>query len=172
MKTMSVLIVSMLVCGVAPSAEPQCVRPLDSVASEALDRGLARSETFRALVAGLQGSDLIVHVITRRDLPSQLAGMTRFVTDRGASRYVRVELAAWLSANARVSVLGHELQHASEIASSGIRTTDGLVAFYKAAGRQAVTIENGWETTAAEVAERRVWIELTSRGHLAARAVE
>ena len=57
MKTMSVLIVSMLVYGTAAGAETRCVRPLDSVASEALDRGLARSETFRALVAGLKGSD-------------------------------------------------------------------------------------------------------------------
>ena len=70
-----------------------------------------------------------------------------------------------------MSVLGHELQHASEIASSGIRTTNALVTFYRAEGRKASTVEDGWETTAAEITERRVWIELHTRA-VTARAVE
>lgn len=172
MKSLSVLMVSMLVSTAALHAEPPSVRPLDGVAAEAFARGMRRSETFRELVAGLEKDGLIVHVVTRRDLPPTVTGATRFVADRGGSIYLRIELSTWLPQSMRVSVLGHELQHASEIASSGARSSDAVLAFYKARGKKALTIGNGWETTAAEKTERQVWIELNTRSHVTARAVE
>lgn len=172
MKSLSVLLVSMLLSAAVLRAEPPSVRPLDPIACEAFARGMQRSETFRELVAGLERDGLIVHVVTRRDLPTSLTGATRFAADRGGSIYLRIELSASVPPGARVAVLGHELQHASEIAASGARTSEAVAAYYKAAGRRATTIENGWETTAAEMAERRIWIELHSRTHLTARAVE
>lgn len=172
MKSMFVLIVSMLVSAAGPGAQSHAVRPLDTVAAEAFALGLRRSDTFLELVAQLERSDLIVHVVTSRDLPSTLTGTTRFVAERGHARYVRIAVAARLSPTSRVSVIGHELQHALEIASSGAHTNDAVLAFYQAAGRKASTVADGWETTAAEAIERRIWIEMNSRGHTTARAVE
>lgn len=171
MKSLSVLVVSMLLSAAALRAEPS-VRPLDSMSAEAFTRGMQRSETFRQLVAQLERDGLIVHVMTRRDLPASLTGATRFVADRGGSIYLRIELSAALPPAMRVSVFGHELQHASEIAASGARSSDAVVEFYRAGGKKATTIENGWETTAAEVAERKIWIELHTRTHVTARTVE
>jgi hypothetical protein len=172
MKSLSVLIVSLLVSVPAAASGPVSVRPLDSVAREAFHHGMRRSATFRDLVAGLERDGLIVHVVTRRDLPSSLTGATRFVADNGGSLYLRIELSALLPPGMRASVLGHELQHALEIASSGARSSAAVLAFYKAGGKKATTIENGWETTAAEAAGRRIWIELHTRTRAAALAEE
>lgn len=172
MKSVFALVVSMLVCATAAGAESRSVRPLGTLNIEAFDRGLQRSATFRALVAALERRDLIVHITTSRDLPLSLTGMTRFVADRSGTRYIRIELAASLSPSVRVSVLGHELQHALEIADSGARTMEAVLAFYQAGGRKAATISDGWETTAAEVTERRVWVEINTRGQQPVRALD
>ena len=165
MKSLSALIVSVSLVVSAPAlaSEPPSVRPLDSLAHEAFARGVRRSQTFRDLVTGLERDGLIVHVVTRRDLPQTLTGATRFVADIGGSIYLRIELAASLPPTMRVAVLGHELQHASEIAASGARSSEAVLALYKADGKKASTIENGWETTAAEEAGRQIWIELHTR---------
>lgn len=172
MKVLSVLMLSLLVYSPVLHADPSSVRPLGSVAHEAFVRGMQRSETFRALVAGLEQDGLIVHIVSRRDLPPALTGATRFVADRGGAVYLRIELSASLQPAARVSVLGHELQHALEIASSGARNSAAVVAFYRIRGKRAPGIENGWETTAAEAIERRIWRELHDRGPRPTRAVE
>lgn len=172
MKSLCALIVSMLVSVPAVAAEVPSIRPVDSLAHEAFTRGMRRSETFRDLVAGLERDGLIVHVVTRRDLPASLTGATRFVADIGGSIYLRIELSASLPPTMRVSVLGHELQHASEIAASGARSSEAVLALYKAAGKKASTIENGWETTAAEEAGRQVWLELHTRPRVTAHDVD
>lgn len=172
MTSLFALIVSLLVSVPALAAEAPSVRPLDSVAHEAFARGMRRSETFRELVAGLEKDGLIVHVVTRRDLPLTLTGTTRFVADVGGSIYLRIELSSSLPPTMRVAVLGHELQHASEIAASGARSSESVLALYKAAGKKATTVENGWETTAAEVAGRQVWVELHTRPRVTAHDVD
>ena len=92
-----------------------------------------------------------------------LTGATRFVADIGGSIYLRIEVPGLLPPAMRVAVLGHELQHASEIAASGARSSEAVLALYKAGGRRATTVENGWETLAAEEAGRQIWIELHTR---------
>jgi hypothetical protein len=170
MKSLSALIVSLFVSVPALASGPPSVRPLDGVAREAFFHGMRRSETFRELVAGLERDGLIVHVVTRRDLPTSLTGATRFVADIGGALYLRIELSASVPPGMRASVLGHELQHALEIASSGARSSAAVLALYKAGGKKASTIENGWETTAAEEVGRRIWIELHTRARSTALA--
>lgn len=43
------------------------------------------------------------------------------------------------------------------------RSSTAVAAFYRAPGTPAPTMDGAWETTAAALAERRVWIELGVR---------
>jgi hypothetical protein len=161
MKAIGLFVVYWFTVSVSVPAEPH-VRPLDPYSVATYETGARQSITFRALVDTLQRSDLIVHVVTTRDLPALVAGTTRFVADRGSTRYVRVDLSASLAPKARVAVLAHELQHACEIAGSRARSSIGVEAFYRLRGRRAPTLTSGWETREAAAVERRVWLELGS----------
>ena len=136
-------------------------RPLDPISSDALDLALARSAVVRSLVAILESSNVIVHIESSLQMPAGIGGTTRFVTARGGFRYVRVTIGADLARTARIAILGHELQHACEIAGSDADNVEGL--------RQLFTLEGGrdgqfFETARAIEVERRVRVEMT-RGH-------
>jgi hypothetical protein len=139
------------------------VRPLDSVAADALARGQHRSARFRALVAELAASDLIVHVVTSHGLQAGLVGTTRLVAGIGEARYVRIDLAASLPWPLRVATLGHELQHACELARSTASTSGAVRALYEQIGRGSITAGGAFETADAEQAGREVWLELARR---------
>src|SRR4029453_7228096 len=95
------------------------VRPLDGLAETALERGLSDSPLFRDLVTELENSDVIVHVVTAAGLPATAVGTTRLSSSGPSYRYVRVTISAELPAHKQTAILGHELQHACEIARSG-----------------------------------------------------
>jgi hypothetical protein len=137
------------------------LRPLDAWASESLERGRQRSPLVRSLVDRLERSDLIVHIDTREWMASGIAGTTQFVTSVGTHRYVRVSLLRGLSPNARAAMLGHELQHAYELAESQAGT-DGSVRELFAMTGQRVGRGEVFETRAAVRAGQRVWTDLRS----------
>lgn len=171
MKSLCLLVV--LFCAGGPSADAQTprLRPLDPLASAAYERGHRQSERFRALVAELGASDLIVHVVTTTGLPPGVSGATRLVSHLGGTRYVRIELAWSLTSKMRVSILAHELQHACELAQSGASTSNAVRALYQAIGRVADAGAERFETSDAERVGRVVWTELGG-GRARARAVE
>jgi hypothetical protein len=81
----------------------------------ALQAGMMHSRSFRVLVDQLAQSNLIIYLEQTR-LSGGLDGALRLVTAAGGFRYVRISIDARLSADALVAMLGHELQHAAEIA--------------------------------------------------------
>lgn len=160
MKAWCALVVCAVVVGVRVSAQSPQVRPLDDVAEVAYQQGRRQSATFRSLIGELEQSDVIVHVVATRGLQAQVVGVTRFVAHQGNWRYIRIELSAALAPKSRISVLGHELQHALEIARSGADSAGGVLTLYRTTGIKAPTLVDGWETTAAQDVERRIWREL------------
>jgi hypothetical protein len=102
----------LLLPSVVAAGERLTPRPLDPIAVDAFARALARSAMVRSLVATLEASNVIVHIESSRQMPAGLAGTTRFITARGGFRYVRIAIGADLPRDARVAILGHELQHA------------------------------------------------------------
>ena len=80
-----------------------------------LDDGVARSPSLRALVARLAGRDVVVY-LRCGTLPAGLDGQLTFVSAAGGFRYVVVRLAFALPPQRTIATLGHELQHAVEIA--------------------------------------------------------
>ena len=118
MRYSSILVLAVLFPALASADPVYAVRALDARASAAIAQAQRCSSIIRDLLEELEQSNLIVHVETSWNLPTALAGATHFVASRGGYRFVRVRLAARLSARARMVTLGHELQHAIEIARS------------------------------------------------------
>ena len=154
------VVVSLVLCSTVVSAERYAVRPLDPVAVEILDRGVTTSEVVRSLVSTLAASDVIVHVETARHMPAGIGGMTRFVTNRGGYRYLRVTIWTELSKEARIAILAHELKHACEVAESGAGDVASLRQLFARDGREA---DGYFDTRAAVRVERMVLRELRYR---------
>lgn len=137
---------------------PQNLRPVDAAAAETLARALDGSPLVRALVHDLGATNVIVHIQFSRDLPSGIAGTTRFVVSCGGYRYLRITIGVSLPEVDRAPILAHELQHAWEIAHSHADEIDDVRQMLELAGYQ--TRENFFETGKAVKVERMVREEL------------
>lgn len=100
--------------------------------------------------------------------------MLRFVTHAGGFRYLRITLGVNLPHDTAVTLLGHELQHALEVADDASVVDDvTFEALYHRIGdtcREAALVR-AYDTSGARSAERRIREELraSSRQMLARR---
>jgi hypothetical protein len=164
MKVSCALVVCLLVvvaaAGPARAQSQRRVRALDDTAAAALDRGLAHSPLFRRLIADLEASDLIVHVITGISLPANAAGATRLASPGLRDRYVRVTISGDIPRAQRPAILAHELQHACEIARSQARDTAAIRMLFQTIGKPGESPTETYETDAAIKAGIEVWLDL------------
>jgi hypothetical protein len=104
---------------VAESRRPRGhVRAIDSDLRYLLSLGYEQSATFRSLIDALDASDVIVYVERDHKRRRGVAGSMRFVTHAGGHRYVRITLYELELTRTATALLGHELQHAAEVASA------------------------------------------------------
>ena len=160
MRYLSIFVFAVLVVpSFALAGEPLTPRPLDPIAADAFARAQAQSAVVRSLVATLESSNVIVHIVSSRSLPVGIGGTTRFVTSRGGYRYVRITIAIDLSKSGRTTILGHELQHACEVAASAADDAESVKELFEKEGHRA---GDYFETRAAIDAERLVRNELNA----------
>ena len=144
--------------GVISEAVAHHVRSTDPRVQEWLRRGAAESQTFRSLLNTLAESDLIVHVQPVDRLMN--AGQTYFVTATQTVRYVRIEVSFRGNLNETIALIGHELQHAVEIAQEPrIRDRQALSLFYKGLPGNSMSATE-FDSIAARVIEDRVRREM------------
>ena len=148
------------------------VRPVGERMISLLARGEAGSRTLAALVDALERSDVIVHVDEHLLLDGGRAGETLFVTAAGGHRYLRIYLDPRIHDDAAIAILGHELQHAWEIAHARwVVNQSTLVELYEQIGYRSES-GPGWygvDTRTAQQAAREVRRELQAfRGRLGA----
>ncbi|MDO8677932.1 MAG: hypothetical protein Q7R30_05125 [Acidobacteriota bacterium] len=162
---MKYLCICLVVLSLSPTvaADERRVRPLDPWATESFERVVDRSMLARALTSRLESSDLVVYIETLTVMPADLGGTTRFMTSAGGYRYVRISLRRGLEANERAAILGHELQHACELADSAANDLPAVRRLYEGLGHRVDRGEELFETRAALLAGQRVWLELRSR---------
>jgi hypothetical protein len=142
------------------SSEHRHVRAVDRRVSTAIADGLRRSATFAELVLAIDRSDVIVYIETARGLPSSLAGRMLIAAGPAGQRYLRIQISAAPRANELISLVGHELQHALEVAESpDVRDEKSLIALYQAIGHGGRG-QHRYDTIAARNAGRRVRMEL------------
>lgn len=123
------------------------VRPVDPEAVALIGEAQGVSETIREQVTSLSRSDVIVHLSVRALHGVETSGM-RFASATSAVRFLRIEIDARKSRDAAIATLGHELQHALEVAAaSNVRNAASLDQLYRRIGRQATA--RSFETQAA-----------------------
>jgi hypothetical protein len=128
------------------------VRPYDGRSAALLLEGLERSATMRAIVDRLEQRDVIVYVQMQPALRKRLAGTMTWLAATESHRYVRISLNPELMHESLIAALGHELQHALEVAESpSVVDTASLQAYYEQHGMSTATHINGWDSMAARV---------------------
>src|SRR5262245_24204356 len=123
--------------GVRQPAHDPHIRPLEKDADRLIARGTERSATFRRLMTRLDQSDVIVYVRLSWNLPLHMGGRLLFLAVHGESRYLVIDLNRELARSALVALLGHELQHAVEVADAAdVTSSADLKALYRRVGIQ------------------------------------
>jgi hypothetical protein len=107
------------------------IRPTGSHAAVTLQRGLRCCPTVRALVEQLERSDLIVYVTCARRPAGRSAASLQFMHATTEFRFVQIVIDIELALPQRLTLLGHELQHALEVAANpGIHDRKSFLQYY------------------------------------------
>jgi hypothetical protein len=145
------------------SSPDRRVRSIDRRINQLLEIGLERSPTFAQLVRTLNASDVIVYVERSHDLPKTLAGRLVLLPMAGAHRYLRIQIRNDLTAAETIALIGHELQHALEIAGApAVRDATTMLSLYRRIGHPSAGTQHAFDTDAAQAAGRQVRVELAS----------
>jgi hypothetical protein len=136
------------------------VRVRHAVLEPFLREAIEKSATTRALVAALDASDVIVYLEMFPGIRTALPAGIRYAGSGGRFRYLRIALNPTNSPAQMIAMIGHELQHAVEIAAEPtIRSRHDLQAHYERVGILG-RADNTWDTEAARVAGRIVFREV------------
>lgn len=149
---------------VRAEAQAPCIRASDPGIVALLQRGLSASPTFRRLYQQLSESDLIVH-LERGPQPWLSAGFNQFVAEVAERRFVRITLNVAQIDDDAVALLGHELQHAVELAGEPeVNDLDEYERLYRRIGFRSCARELPcFDTVAAVSTGRAVRRELRGR---------
>ena len=146
----------------APVYRVPRVRGVDSLAREILEEATALSPTVARLVTELQSSDLVVSVVCGA-APASLNGYARMMRAAGGFRHVRVVLRVPKGRRELMRVLGHELQHAVEMAGMpDVRDEETQAVAYRRVGVSKAR-DGYFETEAAVRTGRQVGRELNGK---------
>jgi hypothetical protein len=137
------------------------VRSQDRSVRHLLKRGFNRSGTFRNLMAQLEQSDVIVYIEQVPRLPGALEGRMMILPTAHGQRYVRVQITLRGAPDDEVAVLGHELQHAIEVAQEDwVYDQTTMRALYERIGTGTLGAHHVYDTLAAQEVGRIVRREL------------
>jgi hypothetical protein len=142
------------------------VRAMSPAMRALVEEGMSRSASFRALIARIEHSDLVVYVREEYASMGSLHGSLTFLSSAGGSRYLLIRLSGRLRTR-RLSTLAHELQHAVEIAERpDIVDEASLVRAYAQFGQPVGSNASGTrcrvDSDAAVAVGKRVWREAFS----------
>jgi len=138
------------------------LRPVGERAAALLAHGNGESTTFRQLVTRLETSDLIIYITIDPFWEGPFRGTLRFVTESGGRRYVRISLDARDTNTRLIPWLGHELQHAVEIAEHADITSPESLAKHFAVNETSGP-RGAYESVAARDVQARIAVELCRR---------
>jgi hypothetical protein len=142
------------------NAPERRVRATDPRLRSLLAEGMSRSRTFASLVTALNRTDVIVYIESVMVLPKNTMGRLTMMPIAGESRYLRVQIRAELSRREAIALIGHELQHALEIAgATEVRDATSLIKLYQRIGHES-SGEHSYDTQEAQDTGRLVRREL------------
>jgi hypothetical protein len=148
-----------------PDGTHEHIRMTDKRLHRLVHEGLRTSATFRGLVERLERSDVVVYLVCDGVLTP--AGRLTFVSAVAGVRYVHVRVSKLASRNQQIALIGHELQHAVEIAGApDVIDVRSLGAAYERIGyvnRRAATPGVAFDTEAAVRTGYQILRELSGR---------
>jgi len=137
------------------------VRTTNADVQRLLASGFDRSPTLHALVARLEGTDVIVYIEPVPMLPGTLAGRLLMLPYGGTQRYLRIQITFGQSSADTIALIGHELRHAIEIAEArNVLDEKHLIALYQRIGDRARDDLHQYDTAAARATGARVHREM------------
>jgi hypothetical protein len=150
------LAVAAAIGSASPAGADAARRPIltgDDRAAGLARAAAAASPTVASLVEELGSGDVIVVVEVTRE-PFDALGDLRLQAVAGGVRYLRIRVKADLKRWEQIAMLGHELQHAREVAQApDVRDEASLARLMRRIGREVY--KGRFETAAAiEVADR------------------
>lgn len=149
--------------GALLSSAGRRVRSMDRTIARLLEVGVTRSPTFAQLVRALNATDVIVYVERTHDLPKALAGRMIMLPMAAGQRYLRIQVRSDLSGRELIALIGHELQHALEIAEHpSVQDENAMLSLYQRIGHPSSAAAHTYDTAAAQTAGRQVRQELAS----------
>ena len=136
------------------------IRSTDARLRALIDDALATSATVRALAERITASDVVVFVSCDNDPSVRGPGRLNFMSAAGGLRYVMVRLKP-KRRDLAIAMLGHELQHAVEIAETpSIVDEDSLAREYARMGYRSHSVGLAFDTKAAVETGERVQEEV------------
>jgi hypothetical protein len=136
-RTLALCVLALAVPAAAPAADlrDSHIRSTEAELIAALADGARLSPTLQSLIDRLEASDVIVYLTFDRSPSPGLAGHLSLLAAVPGRRYLRVAIDRRNVGCQRIAILGHELQHAVEIAESPSVTSDAtVVALYRRIG--------------------------------------
>ena len=132
-----------ILLGLLSTSAHQAIRTDDPQLRLAIESGIARSATFKALVTALDSSDVVVYVEPKVRMPIGLqAYLAHQMALVGKYRVLRIVVSVDLHGDTLLSILAHELQHALEVADAPtVRTDHALSVMFRDTKRQCQVCE-------------------------------
>ncbi len=163
------IIVALLTLSAVPEAVAHAVPPpawartrgFSADSAGLLTAAASRSSVVLSLLQKLEGTDVVVYVTdSMSGYENESPAYLQFVACAAGTRYVIVRLDRWrLTPGQLVAALGHELQHALEIAAApDVQDQAGLVQLYRRIGWE--WCPGRFETRAAQAVTALVSDEL------------
>jgi hypothetical protein len=113
-------------------------------------------------VSRLERSDVIAYITVRLDMRPTLGGSLRIMGRSATDRFVHISINGQHSRPMMIALLGHELQHAVEVADAPEVASDGaLTTLYRRIGVHVST--DAWDSRAAQEAGQLVRAEFHGR---------
>ena len=139
--------------------------PLSPGAIDLMNESVERSAIVEGMIAKIEETDVVVYLTD--SMPAAVSGPLSYLTylsNVDATRYLLIRIDRWRTSPVeRIALLGHELQHALEVAGAPeVRDARGMAKLYRRIGWESR--QDKFETDAAQTVGNKVRSEVAKGG--------
>jgi hypothetical protein len=152
-----------------PNSGDPHVRPADSSANVLVASAVERSAIVRDLATQLKATDVIAYVRVVPRAEGDRASSIHFQGRSSVSRFMVILVDQALPLERQIALVGHELQHAVDMAGATWITDQARMGqYFSLIGWKLPSPERGFETVSAMQTERNVTKEMSATAVVAA----